>query len=293
MKKARVIYNPSSGREEAKKLLPIILDTFENMGYETSSHATMGKGDATKEAKRVSKLKFDLIVSVGGDGTVYEIINGICEKEHRPKLAILPLGTSNDFARALGLPKNVKKCLEIMKMHKTELVDIGKMNKKYFINVAGGGSLTELSYEVPSKLKTSLGQLAYYIKGAEKILTFRPYWAEIEISNQVIKEEIMLFIVANSNIVGGFDKIAPNANYTDGLFDVYFLKKSNMADLARIIPLLLRGEHVKDQKILHFKTDSFSIKPSENIQINLDGELGGMTPCEFKILKKHIEIFKK
>lgn len=288
-KKARVIYNPSSGREEAKKMLPDILHKLEQNGYEASAYATKGKGDAQREATRVSTLHFELIVAVGGDGTVYEVVNGMAEQPFRPKLAILPMGTSNDFAKALGISKNIPKALELFDAEKTMLLDVGKMDQRYFINVAGGGSLTELSYEVPAKLKTAFGQLAYYIKGAEKMTKFEPFSAEITVNGTTFHENLMLFLVANSHNVGGFDKMAPEASLQDGLLDVYLLKQCNMAELAKVISLLLRGEHRKDAHVIHFKTDHFAIKTSKNIQINLDGELGGMTPCEFEVLKQHIE----
>lgn len=290
IKKARVIYNPSSGREEAKKMLPDILLKLEQCGYETSAFATKGKGDAKREATRVSALHFDLIVAVGGDGTVYEVVNGLAEQPFRPKLAILPMGTSNDLAKAIGVPKNILKALRIFDAEKTMMMDVGKMDQRYFINVAGGGSLTELSYEVPAKLKTALGQLAYYIKGAEKLSKFEPFTAEVTVNGMTFQEDLLLFLVANSHNIGGFEKMAPDASLQDGLLDVYLLKKCNVAELARVTRLLLRGEHKRDPHVVHFQTNQFSIKTSTNVQINLDGELGGMTPCEFEVLKQHIEV---
>lgn len=290
-KKARVIYNPSSGREEAKKMLADILQKLEQCGYEASAYATKGKGDAMREAQRVSERHFDLIVAVGGDGTVNEVVNGVAEQPFRPKLAILPMGTSNDLAKALGVSKHIPTALlQLFDQEKTMKIDVGKMDQRYFVNVAGGGSLTELSYEVPPKLKTALGQLAYYIKGAEKLSKFEPFAAEVTVNGTTFREHLMLFLVANSHNVAGFDKMAPDASLQDGLLDVYLLKQCNMAELAKMISLLLRGDHRRDPHVIHFKTDRFSIKTSQTVQINLDGELGGMTPCEFEVLKEHIEV---
>lgn len=290
MKKARVIYNPSSGREEGVKYLANILDTLEEMGYETSAFATKGKGDAAREAERVTKLKFNLIVAVGGDGTVNEVVNGMAGKPYRPKLAILPLGTTNDFARAIGVPRDINKALEVLKKKQSKAVDIGKMNDNYFINIAGGGSLTELTYEVPSKLKTAIGQLAYYLKGMEKIAFNKSFKVEIETDGKVIEEEIMMFLVTNTNSVGGFEKLAPFASYQDGYLDALFVKKCNIAEFGKLMTLLLRGGHLNDPKIIHFKTNNMVIRTEQDIQINLDGELGGMAPCNFEVLKKHIKV---
>ncbi|WP_243137690.1 YegS/Rv2252/BmrU family lipid kinase, partial [Desulfofundulus thermobenzoicus] len=98
-------------------------------------------------------------------------------------------------------------------------LDIGKVNGHYFINIAGGGRLTELTYEVPSKLKTMLGQLAYYLKGMEMLPSIRPTEVEIEYDGKLFHGEIMLFLVSLTNSVGGFEKLAPDSILDDGMFD--------------------------------------------------------------------------
>ena len=110
MKKVRIIYNPTSGREAFRKELPHVLERFEQAGYETSAHATTAEeGDAIRAADHAVERGFDLIVAAGGDGTINEVINGMAGKENRPKLGIIPTGTTNDFARALFIPRSIKK----------------------------------------------------------------------------------------------------------------------------------------------------------------------------------------
>ena len=170
MKKARIIYNPTSGRELFKKHLPEVLQKFEQAGYETSCHATTCEGDAIQAAKVAGERGFDMIVAAGGDGTINEVVNGIAELEERPHIAVIPVGTTNDFARAIGIPlNNVIQAVEVILNGEPQKIDIGRVNEHYFINIAGGGRLTELTYEVPSKLKTMVGQLAYYLKGMEML----------------------------------------------------------------------------------------------------------------------------
>jgi len=289
-KKARLIYNPTAGRELAKKNLAEILDSLEKSGYEASAYATKGKGDATREARRATERGYDLVVAAGGDGTLYEVINGLSEQSYIPKLGILPMGTSNDFARSIGIPKSLEGALEVIKNGTTRKIDIGKMNSRYFINIAGGGVLTELTYEAPSKLKTALGQLAYYIKGIEKLPSLRPYSLTFEVDGKNKKEKALIFLVANSNTVGGFENLAPNARMDDGLFDVFILKSCNLMELARVMTLLTKGEHIKDPKVIHFQTDNLIVRAEEDVLINLDGELGGTAPSHFQMLKQHIEI---
>lgn len=291
MKKARIIYNPTAGREAFKKEMAVALEKLELAGYETSAHATTGEGDATHAARDAAEKGFDLIVAVGGDGTINEVINGISELEYRPKLGVIPAGTTNDFARALDIPRNIKVALDVITSGNSMLIDIGKVNEHYFMNIAGGGELTEVSYEVPSKLKTVLGQLAYFIKGVEMLPFIKPVKTRIEYDGTIVDEEIMLFLVGNTNSIGGFEKIAPGAIIDDGYFDLLILRKTNIAEFIRLASMALRGAHLDDKNIIHAKAKHIIVTPEENMQLNLDGEFGGMLPGEFINLQQHIEVF--
>lgn len=291
-KKARVIYNPKAGYEMIQDNLADILITLENAGYETSAHATKSSGDAIKEAERVSKAGFDLVVAAGGDGTINEVVTGIASYEFRPKLAVLPFGTSNDFARANGIT-SISEGLKVIQEGKTKLTDVGKMNDKYFIHIAGGGAFTELAYEVPSKMKAIIGQLAYYIKGIEKIPNLKPNLIQFDVNGTKFEKEVMIFLVANSNMVGVFDKLAPRGKFDDGKFDVFYVEKCNLVEMSKILGMLIRGEHFNHPKVAYFQTNHIKVTSDEDILINLDGELGGKAPAEFSILEKHIEVFVK
>ncbi|WP_274648983.1 diacylglycerol kinase [Paenibacillus humicola] len=292
IKRARLIYNPTSGREEIKRRLPDILQRLERSGIETSCHATMSEGDATLAAAEAADRGFDMIIAAGGDGTLYEVINGLAEKEYRPPLGILPLGTTNDFARALGIPKHWEYAVDLIAQQYVRAIDLGRANNRYFINIAGGGSLTELTYEVPSRLKTMIGQLAYYMKGLEKMTRLRPTELRLQASEVgEIHDEIMMFLICNSNSVGGFEKLAPDARLDDGLFDVLVLRKCNLAEFIRLASLALRGEHLNDPHIIHFRTREMLVTTPDYVQLNLDGEYGGTLPCTFTVLPKHLRIF--
>ncbi|MEB3103396.1 diacylglycerol kinase [Ferviditalea candida] len=288
--RARLIYNPTSGREEIKKKLPDILQRLERAGLETSCHATIGEGDGTLAAIDAIERQFDIVIAAGGDGTLYEVINGMAGKEYRPKLGIIPFGTTNDFARALGIPRNWEYACDLIIQQHVRPIDVGRVNRKYFINIAGGGSMTELTYEVPSKMKTAIGQLAYYMKGLEKLPRLRPIEMSFRSEEIDLDAEVMLFLIANSNSVGGFERLAPDASMSDGLLDVLILKKCNLAEFIRIVSLALRGEHIHDPHLIHFKTKELRISSPDYVQVNLDGELGGTLPCEFSVLPSHLKI---
>lgn len=291
MKRARLIYNPTSGREAIRKHLPDVLAKLEAAGYEASCHATTGAGDATEAARIAVERRYDIVIAAGGDGTIYEVVNGLADAEYRPKLGIIPVGTTNDFARAIHVPRSVDAAVNIIVEGRTMPIDIGKMNEKYFINIAGGGRLTELTYEVPSKLKTMLGQLAYYLKGIEMLPSIKATDVRIEYDGKLFEGEIMLFLVANTNSVGGFERLAPDASLNDGMFTLLILKKTNLADFIRIASLALRGEHTKDQNVIYVKANRIKVTSIDKMQLNLDGEYGGLAPAEFVNLYRHFDVF--
>ncbi|GGB49875.1 diacylglycerol kinase [Virgibacillus dakarensis] len=291
MKKARIIYNPTSGREAFKKELANVLERFEVAGYETSTHATTCEGDAIKAAKIAVERRYDVVVAAGGDGTINEVVNGLGEQDYRPKLGIIPVGTTNDFARALSIPRNIIKAVDIILNDQSIPLDIGKVNEHYFINIAGGGKLTELTYDVPSKLKTMLGQLAYYIKGIEMLPSLKPTNVRIEYDGEVLEDDIMLFLISNTNSVGGFEKLAPTAKLDDGYFDVIILKKTNLAEFIRVATLALRGAHLDHKNVIYTKARHIKVETDEKMQLNIDGEFGGLLPGEFINLKQHVELF--
>lgn len=291
-KRARLIYNPTSGREEMKKRLPDILQRLERGGIETSCHATIGEGDATLAASDAVDRGYDMIIAAGGDGTLYEVINGMAGKTNRPPLGILPVGTTNDFARAMGIPKHWEYACDLIIGQYKRAIDVGKANGRYFINIAGGGSLTELTYDVPSRLKTMIGQLAYYMKGMELMTRLRPTELMIEAAEiGSYHDEFMMFLICNSNSVGGFERLAPDSKLDDGLFDVLLIRKCNLAEFIKLVTLALRGEHLNDPHVIHFRTKEMKVTTPDYAQINLDGEYGGVLPCTFSLLPRQIEIF--
>lgn len=268
-----------------------MLERLEEAGYETSAHATKGDGDATRAAEIAVERKYDLVVIAGGDGTLNEAISGIAEKDYKPKVGIIPAGTTNDFARALGIPKDVKKAVDIILEENEQALDIGKVNGKYFVNIAGGGDLTELTYDVPIKMKAALGQLAYYVKGIEMLPSLRPVSVTIEYDDNVYSGEIMLFLVANTNSVGGFEKLAPDALVDDGYFDLLILEKTSLPEFIRLATAALRGNHLEDDKIIYAQAKRIKITPDEKMLLNIDGEYGGELPGEIINLKQHITFF--
>ncbi|MCC9748384.1 diacylglycerol kinase family lipid kinase, partial [Streptococcus agalactiae] len=252
-KKARLIYNPTSGQEIMKKNVAEVLDILEGFGYETSAfQTTPTKNSARDEAARAAQAGFDLIVAAGGDGTINEVVNGIAPLKRRPKMAIIPTGTTNDFARALKIPRgNPIEATKLIGKNQIVKMDIGQAQEdNYFINIAAAGSLTELTYSVPSQLKTTFGYLAYLAKGVELLPRVRKVPVKITHDKGEFIGDASMIFVAITNSVGGFEQIAPDAKLDDGKFTLILVKTANLIEIMHLIRLVLAGgKHINDKRV--------------------------------------------
>lgn len=294
-KRCRIIYNPTSGREAMKNDLVHILDVLEKAGYETSAFATTAEeNSAQNEARRAAEDGFEVIIAAGGDGTINEVVNGIAPLENPPKLGILPAGTTNDYARALKIPRESPlEAAKVIANGKTIKMDIGKANEHYFVNIAAGGVLSEVTYRVPSELKSLFGYLAYLVKGAELLPQIKPIDLHVEYDDGVYDGKASMFFLALTNSIGGFEQIVPDASLDDGKFTLILVKTSNLVNIMQLITKVLNGKHIDDDRILYVKSNKVVVqtKADEEMMINIDGEYGGDTPMTFVDLKQHLEIF--
>lgn len=157
-------------------------------------------------------------------------------------MAIIPAGTTNDYARALKIPRdNIKAAAEVIKKHQTVKMDIGLSDNSYFINIAAGGYLTELTYEVPSELKSIFGYLAYLAKGAEMLPRVKPIKMRLKYDEGEYIGNASMFFLGLTNSVGGFEQIAPDAKLDDGKFSLIIVKTANIFEILHIAALMLNG----------------------------------------------------
>lgn len=292
MKKVKIIYNPNSGRQIVQKNVPKLSQILRENGYFVDIFKTEKRLDATNAASKACKDNYDIIVSIGGDGTVNEIINGIMINDYKPKLAIYPAGTVNDFATYLKVPRSIEAFSKLIIKENTIKTDVGVAGERYFLNVAAAGLLSDVAYKVSAESKTVLGKFAYYLKGISELpkQIFKPVKMNIKIGKYEIRKEVLFFILANSASVGGFSYIAPKAKINDGKFDLLVVEKSQFIEVARIFFKTLIGSHTKDSNLQYIQVDELKIECDENIYVDLDGEQFEKLPMEFKIKEKVVEL---
>lgn len=292
MKKIKLIINPSSGRQIMERKIDYLCKLLLDGGFLISKYFTTGKDDATNETIKSCNEDFDLIIACGGDGTVNEVVKGLRSCDNRLPLAILATGTVNDFANYMNITNNITNFYNMIKEGKTIDVDIGKINDRYFVNVAAGGLLTNVGYLVQPEAKAILGRMAYYFEGIRELAlqNFEPMKVKIESEEFTGEIDILLFVVSNSSSIGGFKNLAPEADVLDGLLDVVIVKKSGTTDLANIFFNIFSGEHINHPNVLYFKTKSISISSNERVPIDLDGEYGGVLPATFQVVSKGLKL---
>ena len=294
MKKVKFIINPSSGRQTMEKKIDTLCKLLLDDGFIVGKFFTEKKYDAMLEAKKTCEGDFDIIIACGGDGTVNEVVKGIMKSNRKIPLAILASGTVNDFASYLNIPKNINDFFLMIKSGNTINIDIGRVNDDdYFVNVAAGGLLTNVGYQVQPDVKAILGRMAYYFEGIRELTlqNLEPIKVKIVSEEYCNEEEILLFLISNSSSIGGFKKLAPEADVLDGLLDVVIIKKSAVSDLANIFINVLTGDHINHPNVIYYKTKAVYLDTfNDDVSIDIDGEYGGKLPAKFQVIPRGIEI---
>ncbi len=294
--KAKLIINPSAGKQIIQKRLDRIIGKLILDQTIKCIHVfkTQKRFDAYREVQKITKGEYDLIIAVGGDGTVNEVVNGIMAGQNEIPIAILPAGTVNDFASWLNLPKDIKGFCDMIQNFQQIPVDIGKIEDKYFINVAAGGLLTDVGYKASTEIKTVLGKFAYFVEGMKEISKqmFRSILLEIDSEELKVKEEVLMFIVTNTPSVGSFKKFAPKAKIDDGLLDVCIVKKSDLTEGISLFLHTMKGEHIKHPRVFYIQTPKihFDCMDVENLNLDLDGEQWGNLPATIEVIPKAIKV---
>ena len=226
MKKCVIVYNPMSGRKKCKKFIPKMMDIIKTYDYEVESVPTEYPGHASDIVEKLNHV--DLVMSVGGDGTFNESITGNLRRKKKITLAHIPLGTTNDVGKMLGYGpdpiRNVRMTMDGVIKH----VDIPMINDRPFVYVATIGELSDIPYETPSKLKKSLGYLAYVRQAAFAIMERNQVGEiEYEIDGKKYSGKYYLAFVSNSSRISGFDNFYRDIKLDDDKFEILFIKVEN------------------------------------------------------------------
>ncbi|MEC0168250.1 diacylglycerol kinase family protein [Paenibacillus graminis] len=290
MTQATIIVNPSSGKEEALDYLRSVEELLQSQGYEVTVKETQQEGDATGYSIAACKAGADMIVSIGGDGTLHETINGLSGQAHQPKLGIIPLGTVNDFARALQIPLIPEEAIRTLAFSRVQLVDAGRLNNRLFINVVAAGKLAESLTSVSSDDKSRFGALAYFKEGIKELAGNASYPLTIQHDGYTWVGETPLFLAALTNSVGGFEKLAPEAAVDDGLIHCFIIKNLHFFNTLTVSLSVLLGNLKNHKDVDYFTAREVTVTSSDTVRTNVDGEEGPALPVKLSVLPRHIRV---
>lgn len=270
------VYNPKAGKGTVVKNLHEIVDAFAKANYPVTVYPTQAQGDACRLVENRDAGQYDLIVCSGGDGTLREVVNGLIKSGVSTPVGYIPAGSTNDFARSLGLSDNIGEATEIITRGKSFLCDAGNFNGENFVYVAAFGLFTDVSYATNQQWKNIFGHVAYILEGVKSLSSIQSYEVQIECDEGTMHGNYIYGMVTNSLSVGGFKNITgKDVSFDDGKFEVILIRRpATFAELNDIVISLLR-QSFDAICMQSFKTSYLKIKSREEINWTLDGEFGG------------------
>lgn len=286
MKKIYYIVNLNSGKAVIRNKLSSVIDIFTKAGFETVVYSTQKVGEATEIARKAcERQEFDYIVCSGGDGTFSEVINGVITAEHQLPVGFIPTGSTNDFARGIGIPLNVEEAAKSFVEGQGVKCDVGLLNNKTFLYVAAFGAFTQASYETSQTIKNVLGHAAYIFNGLSKLGKYldcschmRVDYETPEGEEKTIESEFIYGMVTNSSSVAGFLSL-DNFKYDDGCFEVTLIPTpKNLIQFSKIVKSLNNLQLGADKELFFYfraKKATFTVLDGREIPWTRDGESGG------------------
>jgi diacylglycerol kinase (ATP) len=300
-----VIINPAAGAGRAARRWPEIERALAERGFDTRAHFTTGPGDAIEIARRLAENGGETLVCVGGDGTVNEIVNGLIADD-RPispsiRFAVISCGTGKDLGRTLGT-HSLTDSLSALAAGTTALIDVGRiqyydprtthLETRYFVNVADTGIGAAVAERINASSKR-FGGLVSYLSGAVKtVATYRPWDAVVEIDDETVYAgPVGMVVFANGRYFGGGMLIAPEASLCDGRFDIFILEGTGKRPLlTSLLPRVYRGKHVGQPGVRHYRAASATVRASESMSIEVDGEQLGSTPLTVDMVPRVLRV---
>jgi diacylglycerol kinase (ATP) len=279
-----VVHGARAGRPDFRHMVGWVKER----GHAVDVRVTYARGDAESLARDAAAAGADVVVAVGGDGTLNEVVNGLDGFD--TPLGVLPLGTANDFARQAGIPADADHAMDVILLRKPVRMDTASRNGRRFLNVSAGGIGAEATAETPSQVKASLGPLAYAISGLRKLSEFAPRRARFQGGGYVLDTDFLLFAVGSGLATGGGTPVTPHASTTDGLFDLCVVEGMTRREFARVAVRLRRGEHVGHPGVHYVRLPELVIHSETPISVNVDGEISNGSRLHYRARPRDLNV---
>lgn len=277
------LYNQHSGRSPYRIVVEKVVDEFEKNGAKIISKNIDFTGDLFGEVPDV-----DLVVVAGGDGSVGYVVDAMQRRGINLPLGIIPAGTANDFATALGIPHNPRKAVRHILQSPIRKLDCGRVNGRYFVNIFSFGLFTTTSQRTFDSHKRLFGRLAYIVEGVRELCHIRSLPLRIEADGNVIDAEVIMALVLNGRTAGRI-ALARDAEFDDGLLDgIFVTRRKALSLLCDLLKFLCGG---RPSSVVHIRSRSFSITSSQlDIITDVDGQGGPRFPIDVECLHQVVKI---
>ena len=270
--RALLIINPKAGRKKASPI-PAIQKSFQSKPeIELEIYETTGPGDATIAAKRAADEGYEIVVAAGGDGSIFEVSNGLVGTES--SLGVIPIGTENVLAREMGIPLDPAMACQHLLQARTRRIDTGKLDDQTFVCFAGIGFDAHVAHRLPPARKKRFGALAYFFTSAEQISGYKkaPHQAKLTMDGEVLEAEFLILVVSNIRSYGGGLIPAPKARVDDGLLDVCVFPQANYLKIMQQLAAASKGAHLDLPGVGYYQCKDILIETMGDEQIQLDGD---------------------
>lgn len=276
--RAHAIINPAAGWGRGARVWPRVRPVFEGAGWTVAESRTERRGHAMELAAAVPA---DVVIAVGGDGTVHEVANGLLKTGSQAALGVVPVGTGSDFARALRLPRDPLAAATALLTAVRRRIDVGEVNGRCFLTISGVGFDGEVAQQVNSWPKIFGGTLVYVLGILKNLVTYSPVDVEIVLDGQPQRERCFLIAVGNTAWNAGGMWLVPPARPDDGVFDIVIAGPLTKIETLLVLPKVFSGRHLEHPKVRQARAREIRISGTVPLAIQADGESLGRLPATY------------
>lgn len=304
MQKERSLFvvNPVAAGGKTGKLWPAIEEQLRSVNLSFDHRFTEGPNHATRLAREAVERGYDMVVAVGGDGTVNEVVNGLMSPRTEKAGAVLGIvitGRGSDLARTIGIPADYSEACVRLAGDRTMTVDVGlaefyqeeERRERYFVNVGGGGFDAEVAVRANRAPNFMGGTIPYLSSLVTTLITYRNKPITLIMDDREPLEMVAnSVVVANCQYFGGGMRIAPQADPNDGLFDVITIGDIDKIDFLMTVPKVYDGTHLTHPQVDAYRAKRVELHSEEPLLLQVEGEVCGQTPLTFTIVPSALEI---
>jgi diacylglycerol kinase (ATP) len=295
------VVNPASANGSTGRRWPEIARRAAASGLEGDTLISTRAGEIADLTAQAARDGARLVVAVGGDGTVFEAVNGLMRAGagNEVELAILPRGTGKDFMRTFAIPGKLDRALEIAKDGAVRTIDVGHARylawdgteaEAWFANFGGAGISGAIARHADSASKALGGRVAFFRSTVSVFMRWKPSQMTVRVDGEERSGRMLEVLATNGAYAAGGMRVTPDASPDDGLLDVLLIGDVNKADFVRTLPKMYRGTHIRHPKVEVLRGATVEIEAEETLPVALDGEQPGTTPITFDVVPKALRL---